>query len=51
MIRKPVAIIVGLILLLGGLFKCDAFSAEGTPLSENQVMTRTASISMSASVR
>jgi len=28
MIRKPVAIIVGLILLLGGLFKCDAFSQE-----------------------
>ena len=30
MIKKPVAIILGLILLLGGLFKCDAFSAEGT---------------------
>jgi len=28
MIKKPVAIIVGLILLLGGLFKCDAFSEE-----------------------
>ncbi len=28
MIRKPVAIIVGLILLLGGLFRCDAFSQE-----------------------
>lgn len=28
MIKKPVAIIVGLLLLLGGLFRCDAFSAE-----------------------
>jgi len=27
MIKKPVAIIVGLILLLAGLFRCDAFSA------------------------
>jgi len=28
MIKKPVAIMVGLLLLLGGLFKCDAFSSE-----------------------
>jgi len=33
MIRKPVAIIVGLTLLLGGLFKCDAFSQE-VPIPE-----------------
>jgi len=33
MIKKPVAIIVGLLLLLGGLFKCDAFSKE-TPMPE-----------------
>ena len=33
MIKKPVAIILGLTLLLGGLFKCDAFSQE-TPIPE-----------------
>jgi len=27
--KKPVAIIIGLILLFAGLFKCDAFSAKG----------------------
>ncbi len=34
MIKKPVAIIVGLTLLLGGLFKCDAFSAEAPHTKE-----------------
>ena len=34
MIKKPVAIILGLTLLLGGLFKCDAFSAEKMPKPE-----------------
>ena len=35
MIKKRVAIAVGLLLLLGGLFKCDAFSQE-PPTSEPQ---------------
>ncbi len=34
MIKKPVAIILGAILLLGGLFKCDAFSQE-MPIHES----------------
>ena len=33
MIKKPVAIIVGLILLLAGLFRCDTFSQEA-PIPE-----------------
>jgi hypothetical protein len=33
MIKKPVAIIVGVILLFAGLFRCDAFSQE-TPIPE-----------------
>jgi len=37
MIKKPVAIVVGLLLLLGALFKCDAFSQE-TPIPEPSLL-------------
>jgi hypothetical protein len=38
MIKRPVAIILGLTLLFGGLAKCNAFSAEGKPVSDPRIL-------------